>query len=68
MLPRWRGRDLNCPPDQVANAKDSTVDLTPVSEAPAVQTRANWDALLPGKEVPLIWERVYDDAEPCGDI
>jgi len=67
MLPRWRGRGL-CPPDQVANAKDSTVDLTPASEAPAEQTRANWDAVLPGKPIPLIWERVYDDAEPCDDI
>lgn len=64
---RWRGRDPYCPPDQVANAKDSTVDLTPASQAPAEATRANWNALLPGQEVPLIWEMVYDDDEPCFD-
>lgn len=68
MLPRWRGRDFRCPPDQIANAKDASFDLTPVSEAPAVQTRANWDALRPGQEIPLIWERVYDDVQPCDDI
>lgn len=42
------------------------VDLSPVSEAPAVATRAKWAALLPGQDVPLIWERVFD-AEPCDD-
>jgi hypothetical protein len=66
MLSRWRGRDPACPPDQVANAKDSMVDLSPVSEAPAAATRAGWAALLPGQDVPLIGERVYD-AEPCDD-
>ena len=52
---RWRGR-----PDcfeQVGNAHDSFVDLTPASEAPAEQTRANWAAWLPeSNTVPLIWE------------
>lgn len=66
MRPRWRGRDTTCPPDQVANGKDSLVDLTPASQAPAAATRANWAALLPGQDIPLIWER-YDDAESCVD-
>ena len=66
MLPRWRGRDLDCV-DQVANAKDSTVDLTPVSEAPAEATRANWAALIPGQAIPMIGERGVYDAESCDD-
>ncbi len=55
---RWRGRDLR-PKEQVANARDSFVDLTPASEAPAEQTRSNWSALLPGQTVPLIWEDTH---------
>ena len=55
---RWRGRDLR-PKEQVANARDSFVDLTPASEAPAAQTRSNWSALLPGQTVPLIWEETH---------
>jgi hypothetical protein len=51
---RWRGRGE--PQEQVANACDWFVDLTPVSETPATQTRSNWSALLPGQTVPLIWE------------
>ncbi len=66
MLPRWRGRDSTCPPDQVANAKDSMVDLSPVSEAPALAVKAAWGPLLSGQSVPLLWERVTD-AEPCND-
>lgn len=67
----WRRllkRRRECPPDQVANAPDAFVDLTPVSDAPAEAVEAAWAPLLSGQEVPLIWERVYDDAEPCGDI
>lgn len=64
---RWRGRDRTCPPDQVANKKDSLVDLTPVSEAPAEHVRVGWDPWVPHQAVPLIWERVRD-AEPCDDI
>lgn len=64
---RWRGRGE--PQEQVANACDSFVDLTPVSEAPATQTRSNWSAILPGQSVPLIWEdtRGYreEQDEPC---
>jgi hypothetical protein len=60
---RWRGKDLTCL-DQVANALDSTVDLTPVSEAPAEAVYAAWAPLVSGQSVPLIWERVVDD-EPC---
>lgn len=55
MTLRWRGRDLT-PKDQVANAKDSFVDLTPVSEAPAEAVAAAWAPLLSGQEVPLIGE------------
>jgi hypothetical protein len=54
MMPPRRVR--LCSPDQVANAKDSTVNLTPASQVPAQLVRANWDALLPGKAVPLINE------------
>ncbi len=52
---RWRGRDLK-PKERVANARDDFVNLTPVSEIPALTTRANWAATLPGQTVPLIWE------------
>lgn len=58
----WRGRGVE-PRDQVANALDSTVDLTPASETPAATTAANWSALLPGQTVPLIWERVHGEQE-----
>jgi hypothetical protein len=44
--------------EQVANAKESFVDLTPASQAPAIANRANWAALLPGQTIPLIGERV----------
>lgn len=57
---RWQGRDGTYR-EQVANACDSFVDLTPVSEAPAVLTRSDWSALLPGQTIPLIWERITDD-------
>lgn len=66
MFLNWRGR-IDCL-DQVANAKDSFVDLAPVSEAPAEATRAGWEALIPGQAVPMIGERVYDYAEPCDDL
>lgn len=48
---------------QVANAKPGLFPLVPVSELPAEQVRANFDALLPGKDIPLIWERTYSDGE-----
>lgn len=44
---------------------DNATDLSPVSEAPAVQVRANFDALLPGKTIPLIWERTYETDGNC---
>lgn len=56
MTLRWRGRDLE-PKEQVANAIDSTVDLTPVSDAPANAVKAAWAPLLSGQEIPLIGER-----------
>ena len=62
---RWRGRGE--PQEQVANACDSFVDLTPASEAPATQTRTNWSALLPGQPIPLIGERRYDGEEELCD-
>lgn len=52
---RWRGRDLR-EKEQVANAWDSFVDLTPVSEIPAEQVRTNFDPLRAGQEIPLIGE------------
>lgn len=60
---RWRGRDLTYK-EQVANACDSFVNLDPVSEAPAVLVRSNWSALLPGQDIPLIWERTTPDGNP----
>lgn len=66
MLPRWRGRDLECK-EQVANATDSFVDLTPVSAAPAAAVKAAWLPLRAGQSVPLVGERVYPDAEPGDD-
>ncbi len=66
MLPRWREKDLSCL-DQVANAKDSTVNLTPASATRSALVNAAWAPWLPGQAVPLIWERVTD-AEPCDDL
>lgn len=54
-----------CWPDQVANANDSFVDLTPVSQVPAQQVRARWAAVLGGQSVPLIWETSYGSQETC---
>ncbi len=50
---RWRGR-VPTREQQVANACDDFVNLTPASEIPAEITRNNWAAWLPGQEVPLI--------------
>lgn len=55
----------DCPPDQVGNAKDSTLDLTPAT-APLLDLREKWAPLLHGQAVPLIGERTFD-AEPCFD-
>jgi hypothetical protein len=54
MRRRWRVRRV--PEEQVANAFDSFVDLTPVSDAAADATNAGWAALLPS-DVPFVWER-----------
>jgi hypothetical protein len=52
---RWRGRACDQP--QIANANQDFLDLAPVSDVPAEQTRSNWAALLPDtNDVPLIWE------------
>ena len=64
---RWRGR-VPTRELQVANACDSFLDLTPASQAQAVQTRSNWSVLLSGQTIPLIWERDYgreQDDEAC---
>lgn len=55
---RWRGRDETVP-EQVANAYDWIVDLSPASPIPAAMTAANWSALLPGQTVPLFNEEMY---------
>lgn len=64
-MERWRGRDLK-PKEQVANACDDFVDLTPVSNTAAETTKENWSALISGQAVPMIGERV-DGYEGCWD-
>lgn len=61
MLPRWRGRGLD-PLDQVGNAREDFLDLTPASRAPADAVKTGWAPWLPGQSAPLVWER----AEPDG--
>lgn len=57
MRVRWRGpKPAKCE-EQIANAPDDFAALTPVSEAPAEQTRQNWAATVPDQDAPLIWER-----------
>lgn len=50
---RWHRSGVE---EQVANANDSFVDLTPVSDLPALQVNADWAAVLPGQTIPLIGE------------
>lgn len=57
---RWRGRDLTYK-EQVANACDDFVDLTPASAVPAQQVQDAWSALRTGQEIPLIGEIRYGD-------
>lgn len=68
MTLRWRGRDAK-PKEQVANACDSFVDLTPASPAPAEQVLNDWSALLSGQEIPLTREDgrygYREEDEPC---
>lgn len=52
---RWRGRDGR-PKEQVANAWNSYVDLTPASDAPADAVEAAWLPMQAGQEIPLIGE------------
>ena len=56
---QWMAHRLwhECPLEQT-NARNPVNKLVPVSEAPAIQTRANWAALLPD-DVPMVGERVY---------
>lgn len=61
---RWRGRDTTYK-EQVANACDSFVPLTPASLVPAATTLTKWLPLKAGQPVPLIWERTTDDS--CQD-
>lgn len=58
VLPRWRWRLY--PPDQVANAFDSTVNLTP-AVAPGEATRADWAPLMRHQPVAMLGERVVSD-------
>lgn len=51
---RWRGRSRR--KEQVANACDSAIDLSPTSDLPAQQVRSEWDALRAGQAIPLIGE------------
>jgi hypothetical protein len=63
---RWSGPQPTRGEERVANANPGFIDLAPVSEAPATQTRSNWSALLPDQTVPLIWEdRRYGRQEEC---
>ncbi len=53
----WMARRYrDCPVEQVANARNPTVNLTPVSQVPAETVRAAWAPLLSNQSVPLIWE------------
>lgn len=45
--PYWSGPKPSGDGEQIANAFEDFVDLTPVSQEPAEGTRANWDALHP---------------------
>lgn len=63
MIPRWRGRSGRYE-EQVANACDSFVDLTPASQAPAAAVSSAWSALQSGQSVPLIWEETTPDGRP----
>jgi hypothetical protein len=58
MLPRWRGRPTEYR-EQVANACDDFVDLTPVSDTAADLVKSHWSALISGQAVPLIGEDRY---------
>lgn len=43
----WLGPQPSGDGEQVANAHEAFVDLTPVSQAAADQTRTDWAATLP---------------------
>lgn len=43
----WQGPKPSGDGEQIANAFEDFTDLTPVSQEPAEQTRANWAALHP---------------------
>jgi len=57
---RWRGRDWR-PKEQVANAWDSAIDLTPVSDAPADAVKAAWLPMQAGQDIPLIGREQRDE-------
>lgn len=56
----WKGPAPHPDGEQVANAFEDFMDLTPASQTPAETTRANWDALLP-KVAPTEVYRGTDD-------
>ncbi len=47
-------------PGQVFNANRPTVNLTPVSELPALRVRAGWAPTTIGQEIPMLGERRRD--------
>lgn len=49
--------------DQAANAKDATVNLAPTDPSLVDGITANYTALLPWQDVPLIWERYTPDTD-----
>lgn len=68
MFPGWRGRDWSATPcEQVANAPDTSLNLTPVSQARADATRAGWAPLQYGQTVPRLGERVPPDPPKRGE-
>ena len=63
MFPGWQERDP-CG-EQVANAPDASVPLTPASQARALATVAGWAPWISGQTVPLIWEPMPDEDDAC---
>lgn len=57
---RWRGPQPAKCEEQIANAPDGSVDLSPASDSPAETVRSAWAAVLPS-EVPFIWEASHGD-------
>jgi hypothetical protein len=63
-LRNWTRSRARSRQPQLGNARRGFVDLTPASDAAAENTRTNWSALLPGQDIPLIWEDTRDHEVP----